>query len=471
VSDTILHWQTDQPTNPASPYRRDQIKNRPQAVRRSSKPVPEQHPREPIGAPGVRVTGAKPVERPAFKSRLSPLAKRFAAIEVDDYAHCRDFIAQEKEILDEDEKDFVRDAAYALASSHPQRVPYARRCIQQSLILRHCKQRDNRGREKFFARLVDEEGKTAVDFLKESGDVLNACQEMAQQIQDATSERQFTKLAAAEAGAHKAGPTSRHAPRVEDLSGEVSALNLDSSIRQRYTQPEENARPKPILSIASETQEERYRRSSIASAAGHSHLTANINQGGLLRPKKGTHIKGSNGQQEELDASYFRRERAVQFFVIGRVFAVLWHEPAGDSQNDRFSEAFPHPGRFNEPIISHIRRMVVVKQHHGSCWAIPINTYKGQGVAKRGFNQYDIAGHAVIHATGREPYTDPAEPKMSKTPLKVNMVKDETLDWMSRVNFTTVHTVQHNVKVKNIGMVHKDSIGQLAAYWSAQMAA
>jgi hypothetical protein len=423
-----------------------------------------------MGAPGERITDAKPVERPAFKSRLSPRAKRFAAIEVDGYAQCREFIAQEKEILDEDENDFVRDAAYALASSHPQRVPYALRCIQQSLILRHCKQRDSRGREKFFARLVEEERKTAVDFLKESGDVLKSCQVWAQQIQDATSERQFT-FTATDSGAQKGGPTSRHAARVEDLSGEVSALNLDSSNRQRYAHTEENARPTPSLSIASEPQQERYRRGSLASAGGHSHLAVKVNQGGLLMPKEGTHIEGSNGQKEELDASYFKRERAVQFFVIGRVFAVLWHEPAGDSQNDRFSEAFPHPGRFNEPIISHIRRMVVVKQHHGFCWAIPINTYKGQGVAKRGFNKYDIAGHAVIHATDRAPYTDPAEPRMSKTPLKVNMVQGETLDWMSRINFTTVHTVQHNVKVKNIGMVHKDSMGHLAAYWSAQVAA
>ena len=374
---------------------------------------------------------------------MSPLAKRFAAIEVDDYAHCRDFIAQGKEILDEDENDFVRDAAYALASSNAQRVPYARRCIQQSLILRHCKQRDSRGREKFFARLVEEERRTAVDFLKESEEVLKSCQELAQQIQDATSKRHLSSTAD-EAGAQKGGPTSRHAARVEDLSGEVSALSLNSSNRQG--------------SLA-------------ASAGDHSHLGVKVNQGGLLRPKEGTHIEGSNGQREELDEKYFKRESAAQFFVIGRVFAVLWHESAGESQNDRFSEAVPRRGRFNESIISHIRRMVVVKQHHGSCWAIPISTYKGQGVAKRGFNQYDIAGHAVIHATNREPYTDPAEPKMSKTPLKVNMVQGETLDWMSRINFTTVHTVQYNVKVKNIGMVHKDSIGDLAAYWSAQMAA
>ena len=439
-------------------------------MRRSSKPVPEQHPRDTIGASGERATGDRPVERPAFKSRLSPIAKRFAAIEVDDYAQCRNFIAQGKEILDEDENDFVRDAAYVLASSHPQRVPYARRCIQQSLILRHCKQRDSRGREKFFARLVEEERRTAVDFLKESEEVLKSCQELAQQIQDATFKRQLTSTAD-EAGTQKGGPTSRHAARVEDLSGEVSALNLDSSNPQRYAHTEENARPTPSLSIASEPRQERYRRGSLASAGDHLHLGVKVNQGGLLRPKEGTNIEGSNGQQEELDANYFKRERAAQFFVIGRVFAVLWHESAGESQNDRFSEAVPRRGRFNESIISHIRRMVVVKQHHGSCWAIPISTYKGQGVAKRGFNQYDIAGHAVIHATNREPYTDPAEPKMSKTPLKVNMVQGETLDWMSRINFTTVHTVQYNVKVKNIGMVHKDSIGDLAAYWSAQMAA
>jgi hypothetical protein len=77
----------------------------------------------------------------------------------------------------------------------------------------------------------------------------------------------------------------------------------------------------------------------------------------------------------------------------------------------------------------------------------------------------------VIHAANTEPYTSSYEPAMSKVPLKVNMAQGERLDRMSRINFTTVHTVQHNVKVKNIGMVHQNSKADLRDYWSAQAAA
>ena len=438
-------------------------------VHRTSKPVPEQSSREPLGTPGERVPEPKPVERPVFRSRLSPLAKLFAAIRVDDYAGCRGFISQNRDILDADENDFVNDAEFALASSHPERVPYARRCIQQSLILRHCKQRDKRGREIFFARLEEEEKKTAVDFVKESDNLLRRCQEKAQRLLDASSEPRST-LTTAEAGAQKGGPSSRHAPPVEDVSRELSALNLDSSTRQRYAQTEGHADPGPRPSVASSNQQEKYRRGSLASAGSYPRPAVEINQSGHLVPKAGTHIRGSssNGQQQGLHETYYRRDRAEQFFIIGRVFSTLWHEPAGDSQNDRLSEATTRLGLYGEPIVSHIRRLVVVSRGHGKCWAIPIYTYRGLGVAKPGFNEYDIAGHAVVYATGRAPYTAPKEPTMSKNPLKVNMVPGEKLDPMSRINFTIVHTVEYNVKVCNIGKVHQDSLGDLAAYWSAQ---
>jgi hypothetical protein len=374
--------------------------------------------------------------------------------------------------LDENESDFIRDAVIALASSQNERVSraYARRCIQQSLLLRHCKQRDRKGRERFFSQLEEEERKTAVDFLKESEVALVRCLEKAQELQEAPFSRQPATVAAAAAGTLNLESDSRHDSRADDLSRGISTLNIESSGHRRHGPTGRDTRVYRRPSNASETQEGRHRRLSVAAAGSSPNAVLVINQSGLLRPKEGTLIRGTTGRQEALDASYFKRERAADFFVQGRVFALLWHEAAGESDNDRVSE-ISFPGRFDEPIISHIRRMVVIREGHGNCWAIPINTYRGHGVAKHGFKQVDVDGHAVIHAANTEPYTSSYEPAMSKVPLKVNMAQGERLDRMSRINFTTVHTVQHNVKVKNIGMVHQNSKADLRDYWSAQAAA
>lgn len=431
----------------------------------------ETRPREAPAAPRVRVIENIPPERPIFQSRLGQLARVFASIEEDEYTHCRDFIVQRPEILDEKENDFIRDAVLALASSQSERVShaYARRCIQQSIILRHCKQRDRKGREKFFALLEEEEKKTSVDFLNESDAALKRCLEKARELQDAISNPPPTVAAAATSTTRTISDT-RHDARADDLSRGISTLNVESSGNQRHGRTSSDAVPHPRPVVASEDHQERRRRASTATAGSNPNAGATINRSGLLRTTRGTVIDGTTGEREELDASYYKRDRAAGFFVKGRVFALLWHEGAGESNNDRFSE-IAFRGRFNEPIISHIRRMVVVAPGQGNCWAIPINTYRGYGVAKHGFKQVDIDGHAVIHASTAEPYTSPREPIMRKEPLKVNMVQGERLDPMSRINFTTVHTVQHNVKVKNIGIVHPDSKVHLTNYWNAQVAA
>jgi len=47
--------------------------------------------------------------------------------------------------------------------------------------------------------------------------------------------------------------------------------------------------------------------------------------------------------------------------------------------------------------------MVVVKERHGYCWCIPINTYKGKGVAKHGLSRQEQAAHATVHMSGIRP--------------------------------------------------------------------
>ncbi|KAJ5384065.1 hypothetical protein N7517_001976 [Penicillium concentricum] len=166
-------------------------------------------------------------------------------------------------------------------------------------------------------------------------------------------------------------------------------------------------------------------------------------------------IPSSNGGRETLDPRYKRQSDPRRFFRVGRVFSMLWHENAGWhgtvlSKKVSHSSSSPFTrGKYQEPIYSSIRRMIVVKEQRGCCW--PITTYSGQGVAKAGI---DRSKHVVLHMRGDRPRIVQAEPRMAKEPLEVDPARpDQKQDCMSRVNFGKVYTVEHNVKVLPIGKI------------------
>ncbi|KAJ5129901.1 uncharacterized protein N7515_005940 [Penicillium bovifimosum] len=167
-------------------------------------------------------------------------------------------------------------------------------------------------------------------------------------------------------------------------------------------------------------------------------------------------ITGSGCNRETLDPRYTRQ--ASKYFKVGKVFAMLWHENAGSNGTILSEKAQASPftkGKFQEPIYSSIRRMIVVKEQRGCCWCVPVLTYGGQGVAKAGI---DRNKHAIIHMRGDKPRVQRGEPRMVKEPLEVVPAKfDSKLDCMSRVNFGKIYTVEHNVKVFPVGKISEAS--------------
>jgi hypothetical protein len=186
-------------------------------------------------------------------------------------------------------------------------------------------------------------------------------------------------------------------------------------------------------------------------------------------------IRGNGGDHEELDPRYYRRLDAKKFFVVGRVFAMLWHEGAGDEKGGHLSQTEPfnvqrnskRKGKYNEEIFSHIRRMAVVRARHGYCWCVPINTYNYQGVAKKGLSPEERQAHSIIYMDDTKPVIDSTDKDMmSKSPIAVTAASSEQkLHYMSRINFGKVYSVEWNVKVMNVGMVHRDSMYKFAGYW------
>lgn len=113
-------------------------------------------------------------------------------------------------------------------------------------------------------------------------------------------------------------------------------------------------------------------------------------------------------------------KRAGSFFKVGRVFAILEHVEDGRESNDRSTDVKWRTKKRVIWILSHFRRFAVVREEHGYCWAVPINTYKVNGLLKSGFNEADVQAHATIYDSQNKLKMLRGEPKLWKTPIAVD---------------------------------------------------
>jgi hypothetical protein len=347
------------------------------------------------------------VQRPNSAASLPSLGVAFVSIPVGDHDECIRFITQNPTILNHDEKQYLREAVSALQSN---KVQYARSCIQQALLLRKIKERSGRDRQKFVESLKAENANVVRDFVDDFDKAFTALDAAAGR----TTPRASREAAVIDPALGSQGSVgvSRHGKPKDDLSSGLAGLAIDPSASGR----------------GGHATGDRRRRDSVAS------------QGTAPRTSRGTEFRGTTGDQEPLNSHYKKRQPADagRFFKVGRVFSILWHESSGTGQG-------AVRGKHGEPVHSKIRRMAVVREGHGNCWAVPINTYGKQGVGKRGFNADDINGHAIIYMTGTSASRAPNEPVMSKSPIEVEPAdQDQYLEHMSRINFTKIHTVEHN---------------------------
>ena len=170
---------------------------------------------------------------------------------------------------------------------------------------------------------------------------------------------------------------------------------------------------------------------------------------------------------ESLSKDYSKWEKPRNYFRTGRVFAMLWHENIGTNGTEMTNqiELSPRRGKYNESVYGSIRRMVVIRPMEGACWCCPITTYSGRGVAKPGLTPEGIRHHAIIYMAGTQPARKASEVGMTKNPISVDPSQPrEKLDQMSRLNFGKIYTVEHNVKVKSVGTITKESMPAFEAY-------
>lgn len=195
------------------------------------------------------------------------------------------------------------------------------------------------------------------------------------------------------------------------------------------------------------------------------------------------------GQSGEVDLETFRTQsdsslapafkiRSSSFFVEGRVFAILWHEGAGElgnkatkalmvpsekegkSLNPNFSIA-----RFGSRVFTHIRRMIVIRRRHGYCWCVSIGTYGGKGLAKEGLTQTEVNEHAILYDNTHKPAAYlPGEPQSNKRPIAVKLADGQKLDTASRIHLGKPFNINYNLKVMDVGRIVQEDIEALSGY-------
>jgi hypothetical protein len=138
----------------------------------------------------------------------------------------------------------------------------------------------------------------------------------------------------------------------------------------------------------------------------------------------------------------------------------LWAEPEGENGHGSSGTVSVRKGIRGEKRFEKVRRFVIINAMDGHCICLPIMTYGGQGVNKKGVH---ARHHAVIYST-EEPVVASGEKEkgMTKRPIRVTVSSPRhKLDSFSRINYAKPYTVEHNVKVWFIGRVHKNSEWQL----------
>jgi hypothetical protein len=380
-------------------------------------------------------------------TQLSRLNYSFTQLEFRDYSSCENFIINNPSILREDPNKLLQEASRLEKEG---RHLQAKICVQQSLLLRKCSKLTRDDCRAFFSELRSNDKKVLGAFWDDFDKTIDAVR----------------KAARIETPASSRPPLER--PRRDSNDDTLATSMRKMSVSNSNTRDRTRSFG---AGAAAEDDLTQFGGARPGSGVGISTIESVIEEDSAVgAPSVEPDIRGTEEDREDLDPRYFKRRDAKKFFVVGRVFALLWHESAGEGRPgaEHSLVEYTTPGRYGQRVFSHIRRMAVVRERGGYCVCIPINTYRGQGVMKYGMVKAEREAHSIIHANDTAPYAREDErPFLIKKPIAVKMAsKEQKLDKMSRINFGKPSSVEWNVKVMHVGKVAPDSIATFLGYYS-----
>ncbi|KAI0377446.1 hypothetical protein F5Y04DRAFT_284923 [Hypomontagnella monticulosa] len=183
------------------------------------------------------------------------------------------------------------------------------------------------------------------------------------------------------------------------------------------------------------------------------------------------YIQGTPGVEEPLDPRY-RVEPSTRF-QPGEVFKILWSEPLGQTNvDDPISDITKKKTAAGGRFYVGFRRFIIVttdESHHSTC--VPILTYDRRGCLKKGVRPNK---HGIIYTAGSKPRLLRNEPDLGFSPVALHVYADsEKLAKESRVNYSKLVTIEHNVKVFFIGSIDREDFDLVSSAvdicWSKKM--
>lgn len=355
----------------------------------------------------------------------------------DDFRGTKEFVSTNPTILKTDDNLFFDEAKSAMRDGNVQR---AGACVQRAITLRNCSDLTAGGRREYLANLLDEASsvrrsfnsqyETVYAFLEKS--VVPPNQQLPAQSPGQMKTREEKDKS------EYYSPPSRNRAVFEVVSHGNSLGQVEGHLSTGET-----SRPGEIPSVT--------------------------NPGGNSIGSMPSY-RSWEGQSRKLSQRYFVRDNARDFFQVGRVFALVWHQAAGTGISKERQEKWPFSKDcFGQSIYCGIRRMIVVLEKHGHSLCVPISTYGDRGIAKSGLSKEDIAAHAYVYDS-RDKINWPKDKYgLTKDAIAVDLDSGQQLREKSLIHFGKVHTVEWNLRVMSIGKVANRSRDRLLAYFQDEV--
>ena len=387
---------------------------------------------------------------------------------------------------------YLGEAIRALIDRKP---AWARNCVEKFLLVKECSRLSTADRTQFLRRLFQEDEVTIEKFDLRFDRTMQYCREEAEDRQSNPVEKRRERPPPI--AGRRMEEARRHEPETSTSKEKGRELSQPPppSLRRHEQDARSEGSEDEVPELGRKLSQLTYptvrgdRTSSqerpladVQSRHGVNSSVRSIEDDGShwteTELKQAPSFRGSKGPRAKLDdhltldPAYRKLEPrpAGDFFKVGKVFAIVDHQEDNRPPRSTSSDVWSTKTTSGLFILSHVRRFIVVKEGHGFCWSVGINTYGGQGVRKRGFNKKDQDAHAIAYTSDSKPIRLPDEPKLLKDPIEINPVsragKVERLDAASRIDFARVRTVEHNVRVKHVGEVARKSLPYLRSYWS-----
>lgn len=395
------------------------------------------------------------VTEPLFKV-LTGIARLFVNISYNDFAERAEFVVENNEILNTNLGRFLEEAVWQKGQG---RQEMARNCIQSLTLLRIWKEIKLRDVYKHSDRLRERNS-------REREAYRNLSAQVEETVDTQVAEKAKRASAQPAPAIPKVGPP--HQTSTSDSRHAHTNLTKSQGFIPIRTKSGGNFQDNPLPDDIEEDELTRKVMDGISRIANKSPPVPSVS------PEK---LTGEDAKAYKALSSQYSYKNGRTFFQRGRVFSVLWSQPAGQSHRSKPSNPIDEPtpaenaklpynvtnGLHGERIFSQIRRMVVIRNREGYCWCVSIGTYGGRGLKKSGLKQSEIDAHAVVYDSTSEPVYLEGEPKTTKRPIAVDLEPGQTLNTASRLHFAKPFTIEWNTKVMDVGMVARECLISLVA--------